>query len=525
MLLIVLLLRFLSIRFNHIVIPEVIERRPVNSAYRPCFPVASDAISCLIEGMKTKASLRSTLLMTLLSSFLANAAFAGSATWNLNPISNDWNTASNWIPATVPNSRTDVATFGASNTTEVSTASLTIEVANIIFNPDASAYTITNGGPHYLAIYEGVVNNSGVQQTIVTGSSSSVTGFYLSSSAGSNMLYIVAAGGTLFFDFFDGYPSADHATFVNNGVMLFYGGTAAEATITTKGASAQTWFFDDSTAGNATLIADASEIFFEQVATGGTATVQLLNGAKLSVYPHMSPGVTIGSLAGDGVVNLGNVNWPVGRILTVGSNGFSTTFSGVLDDAGKVGGLTKVGPGTLTLTNANSYSDRTIVKAGALLVNNTTGSGTGTGPVQVAAGTLGGKGIIAGAVAIGTGGPRRAYLAPGVAGVGTLTAQSALTFGSNGVYDWNVGATPTADAVIAQDVTIGAGATFFVHGHGTAVLPPGTVFIVINNTGTTPIGGTFDNLADGAIITAGSNSFQANYEGGDGNDLTLTVVP
>ena len=26
-------------------------------------------------------------------------------------------------------------------------------------------------------------------------------------------------------------------------------------------------------------------------------------------------------------------------------------------------------------------------------------------------------------------------------------------------------------------------------------------------------------------LTVGSNTFQANYEGGDGNDLTLTVVP
>jgi len=38
------------------------------------------------------------------------------------------------------------------------------------------------------------------------------------------------------------------------------------------------------------------------------------------------------------------------------------------------------------------------------------------------------------------------------------------------------------------------------------------------------ISGTFANLADGAIITVGSDNFQASYSGGDGNDLTLTVV-
>jgi hypothetical protein len=60
---------------------------------------------------------------------------------------------------------------------------------------------------------------------------------------------------------------------------------------------------------------------------------------------------------------------------------------------------------------------------------------------------------------------------------------------------------------------------------GTTTLAPGTVFTVISNTGASPISGTFSNLADGGTITVGSNTFQANYEGGDGNDLTLTVVP
>jgi hypothetical protein len=40
-----------------------------------------------------------------------------------------------------------------------------------------------------------------------------------------------------------------------------------------------------------------------------------------------------------------------------------------------------------------------------------------------------------------------------------------------------------------------------------------------------PIAGTFSNLPDGAIVTVNGNRLQASYEGGDGNDLTLTVVP
>jgi len=58
-----------------------------------------------------------------------------------------------------------------------------------------------------------------------------------------------------------------------------------------------------------------------------------------------------------------------------------------------------------------------------------------------------------------------------------------------------------------------------------AGLPIGTVFTAISNTSEAPISGTFFNLADGSTFTVGSNTFQATYEGGDGNDLTLTVVP
>jgi hypothetical protein len=48
---------------------------------------------------------------------------------------------------------------------------------------------------------------------------------------------------------------------------------------------------------------------------------------------------------------------------------------------------------------------------------------------------------------------------------------------------------------------------------------------LISNTSANPITGTFSNLPDGGTVTINGNNFQASYEGGDGNDLTLTVVP
>ncbi|MBA3963850.1 MAG: hypothetical protein H0X40_18390 [Chthoniobacterales bacterium] len=47
---------------------------------------------------------------------------------------------------------------------------------------------------------------------------------------------------------------------------------------------------------------------------------------------------------------------------------------------------------------------------------------------------------------------------------------------------------------------------------------------MISNTAATPIAGTFSNLPDGAVLTVSGNNFQASYEGGDGNDLTLRVL-
>ncbi len=79
--------------------------------------------------------------------------------------------------------------------------------------------------------------------------------------------------------------------------------------------------------------------------------------------------------------------------------------------------------------------------------------------------------------------------------------------------------------MLANGTAIENGAQFTLRPKGNGTLPLGTVFSVITNNGAAAITGTFSNLADGGTITIGSNTFQANYEGGDGNDLTLTVVP
>jgi len=310
--------------------------------------------------------------------------------------------------------------------------------------------------------------------------------------------------------------TASNGTFINNGGI----GGGSEG-----GHGGQTRFYGPSTAANATLIANGSAglyywnpgaILFSLDSTGGTARVEVFDNGNLDISGHNAPGVTVGSIEGTGNVFLGANN------LAVGSNNLSTTFSGVMQDGGS---LTKIGTSTLTLTGENTYTGGTTIEGGKLVVNNTSGSGTSSGAVQVNAGTLGGRGTIAGEVIVGNGTGTRAVLAPGRSEdkAGTLTIQSALTFNSDATYKFELKTKRSiADKVIANGVTISGARVSFVS-CGNSALPPGTVFTVIDNTAATPIAGTFNNLADGSTFTADGNTFQVSYEGGTGNDLTLTV--
>ncbi len=314
---------------------------------------------------------------------------------------------------------------------------------------------------------------------------------------------------------FTGNATAANGTFVIGGGL----GAGLAATSLT--------FYDTTTAAAANIAAqagvdgsDGGTIFFTKKSAGGTASLTLNGNSELDISTHSAPGVTIGSLAGQGSVLLG------ANRLAIGSNNQSTSFSGVIQGSGTLG---KVGTGTLKLSGANTYSGGTTLSEGALAVRNTIGSGTGLGPVQVNGGTLGGKGTIAGPTTIGTGSGGGAFLAPAVGGnkQAALTIQNALTFNSDATYTYTFKAKQNkarTDLVTANGVTIN-GATLNLSGQTQGSLKRGLPLTLISNTSANPISGTFSNLPDGGIVTLNGNNFQASYEGGDGNDLTLTVVP
>lgn len=104
------------------------------------------------------------------------------------------------------------------------------------------------------------------------------------------------------------------------------------------------------------------------------------------------------------------------------------------------GGVSKTGAAVLELKNANTYEGGTVVSAGTLLANNTSGSATGSGAVTVNSGaTLGGSGRIAGATTIAAG----AFLLPGNS-TGVLAFDDALTLLGTSTLEIN-GTTRGAD--------------------------------------------------------------------------------
>ena len=118
--------------------------------------------------------------------------------------------------------------------------------------------------------------------------------------------------------------------------------------------------------------------------------------------------------------------------ITVTNTG-STILSGGISDSTALSGdsLSVAGTGTLTLSGASTYDGGTSVTAGTLKVNNTTGSGTGTGAVTVSSGaTLGGNGIISGTVDLfGT-------LSPGNSPGKLTTADETWEGGAS--YNWEI---------------------------------------------------------------------------------------
>jgi autotransporter-associated beta strand protein len=394
-----------------------------------------------------------------------------------------------------------------------------------------------------------ITNNGGT----VSGASGSFTQFNNTSTADhatitNNGATVSGAGVGL--TQFNNTSTADHATITNNGgtaIDAVGGGTqfngtdamnfstAGSATITNNGGTVagavggRTQFLGTSIAGSATLIANGGVggggfIQFFNDSLGGTASVDVRNNGtgpagNLDISFHNAPGVTIGSLEGSGNVFLGANN------LTVGSNNFSRTFSGVIQDGGGGGGgggsLTKTGTGTFTLSGANTYTGATTVNGGALFVNGSTSSSSAV-TVNNSATTLGGNGTIGGSVLVGSG----ANLAPGATGDGStgILHTGALTLASGSTFSVDLEG-PVAGTDYDQVFVFGAVSILNANLALNLVsgLSVGDNLFIVESTGA--VTGTFTGLPDGMTFTQDGVTFTIDYypSGALGGFVELTV--
>jgi autotransporter-associated beta strand protein len=187
---------------------------------------------------------------------------------------------------------------------------------------------------------------------------------------------------------------------------------------------------------------------------GSTNAVWNLGSAG-GIY-NKNGGATIyfGALFGGAGAGLSGATTAAASLTTYVIGGINTNsaFDGIISDGGAAAtALVFNGPGSLTLTGNHSFSGGTTVNAGSLIINNTAGSGTGSGAVSINSGaTLGGNGAIAGQVSLAAG----ATLAPGSNGSGTLTFNNDLGLNNASVLQFQLGANSDPVAVTG-DLTLG----------------------------------------------------------------------
>ncbi len=410
------------------------------------------------------------------------------------------------------------------NSTTVGTATVTNEFGgetDLLNSSGAgSAQIINHGGVTTFGAVGGTDTSTAADATITNNNGGTI--FAAMSNAGSANITNRNGGGTIFYDF----ASAANASITNNnnGFTSFgaaFGAdspTAGNAIITNNYGSGQTDFNAFSTAGNATITTNSgAATYFYDNSTGGNARL-IANGTGIvdfsgTIGPNGDGQVSAGSIEGFGTFYIG-----VGNTLSVGSNNLSTAVSGLIADYNPCGcykpgpgTLEKVGSGALTLSDANTYSGGTILSGGTLVIGNNSALGTGT--LSMAAGTT------------------LSFLSSG-----NFTVANAITISGDPIFTPPAGTAQTISGVISDgsspgvvDMT-GAGTLVLSRINtysGGTMISAGILQVTNNNsvgTGTVTVdGGVFQSGAAGLVF---ANVFAINTTDGaidtQANTLTLS---
>ncbi len=117
--------------------------------------------------------------------------------------------------------------------------------------------------------------------------------------------------------------------------------------------------------------------------TTGSLTFNALNTIQMNGFDLSTAGGAVSMTGANGISNLGTINRGAGA-LTLNSSGAITQNAG--DSIAGSGALIKQGIGTLTLSNANTYTGATLINAGTLAVTVNNALGTSAGGTTIASG-------------------------------------------------------------------------------------------------------------------------------------------
>ena len=272
---------------------------------------------------------------------------------------------------------------------------------------------------------------------------------------------------------------------------------------------------------------------------------------------------TIDGLAGNGILE----DTSGTSTLTAGFSGASSTFSGLIKNTGGTLSLTKIGAGTLTVSNgSNSYSGATTVSVGTLAVTANNALGTTAAGTTVAAGAvLDLQGITYStteALTLNGGTLRTSTGTSSYAGIVTLSTATAtidvsgtqLTLGgqvtgtqgftktsagtallSNATNDYAGVTTVTAGTLavtvngalgaVGGNTIVGAAGTLDLRGVTYAAAEPVTLSggTLQTSTGTSSFAGGINLTADSTVSVSGTQlTLSGQITGGAGSDIAKT---
>lgn len=354
-----------------------------------------------------------------------------------------------------------------------------------------------------------------------TGGINTFSGDIVRGSSGNRDITLAQTGGGIVD--FDGVISGDHGVIIEGPGTVRFGGenTYAAFTAINSGelhvkegariAAADQIIY----VGHGATPETPAGLFIADM-DGGTTV-----GQEIRVNPGQDSNRTIGGLNASGQNTFsGNIDMSGSgdrSAALYASDGGTVAFTGEISGGG---GITKTGLGVVDLRAANTYTGGTTVAEGILLVNNASGSGTGTGNVTIrSGGALGGGGLITTPLlTVESGGS----ISPGNS-LGTLS----IDLGSTGQAVFE------KDAYFVFDLTLGGASDQLIFlGTGDILFNDNEIHF-INLAGTTLDLGTYTlmifdeeaNVSGELVIGSGLEDYAGSTLSMDNGKLDLNLIP